>query len=310
MAPLRSPARERRDIFRLRSRFSRSGLRRIKACVALALVGTACGAEPSGAKTPPVALKLAPPTPGWRYEELRRIPAPEAGQGVAADRDHLYAINNYTIGKYEKTAGRRVAVWDGGKGGAIIHLNAGIVRDGRLYCAHSNYPGVPNLGSVEIFDTATLKHVGSHSFGRMDGSFTWLDRRNGRWIACFVHYAKRGGEPGRGPEWTQIIELDDEWRRTGGWALPADFAEHIGPRGYSVSGGAFGPKGLLYATGHDHPELYALEFPTAGPSLQWIATMPITTEGQAFGWDPVDRTILYTVGRRAKEIIVGRVTAP
>ena len=77
-----------------------------------------------------------------------------------------------------------------------------------------------------------------------------------------------------------------------------------------MSGGAFGPRGLLYATGHDHPELYVLDFPEAGSALKWIATVPITTEGQAFGWDPAEPGVLYTVGRRTREVIVGRVIAP
>lgn len=283
-------------------------------------------ADPVAKPEPPPPLKLATPTPGWRYEESRRFPAPEAGQGAAADREFVYAINNFTIAKYRKATGERVAVWDGGKHGPLIHMNAGIVHEGRLYCAHSNYPGVPHLSSIEIFDTATLKHVGSHSLGRADGSLTWIERRErsamltktgdatsssaGTWIACFVHYAKRGGEPGRGPEWTQIVEFDDRWQRLRGWSLPADFMAHIGQRGYSVSGGAFGPRGLLYATGHDHPELYVLDFPTAGSSLKWIATIPITTEGQAFGWDPADPGVLYTIGRKTREVIVGRVTVP
>src|SRR6187402_1082466 len=75
------------------------------------LLGAVFGADP----LPP--LKLAPPTPGWRYEESRRFPAPEAGQAAAADREFIYAINNFTIAKYRKTTGERVAVWDGGKGG-------------------------------------------------------------------------------------------------------------------------------------------------------------------------------------------------
>jgi hypothetical protein len=166
------------------------------------------------------------------------------------------------------------------------------------------------LSSVEIFETARLNHVGSHSFGRTDGSLTWLDRREGKWIACFVHYGKRGGEPGRGPEWTRLVELDDQWRQLRGWALPADLMAHIGTRGYSLSGGAFGPRGFLYATGHDNPELYVLDFPTAGPALKWIATVPITAEGQAFGWDPAAAGVLYTIGRKTREIIVGRVTLP
>lgn len=249
-----------------------------------------------------------PSAGGWRYEELRRFPAAEAGQGVAVDAEFFYAINNYTLGKYRKSTGERVAVWDGGKGGPIIHMNAGIVHEGRLYCAHSNYPGVPMLSSVEIFDTATLRHVGSHSFGRADGSLTWVDRRGGKWIACFVHYGKRGGEPGKGPEWTRVVEFDDAWRQLRGWGLPADLVAAIGAKGYSVSGGAFGPKGLLFATGHDERELYVLDFPEAGAALKWIATIPITAEGQAFGWDATAPGMLYTVGRKQREVIVGRVS--
>ncbi len=238
------------------------------------------------------------------------MPAPEAGQGVAVDREFLYAINNHTIAKYRKTGGERVAVWEGGNDGPIIHLNAGVVFEGRVYCAHSNYPGVPMLSSVEIFDATTLEHAGSHSFGRTDGSLTWVDRRDGKWFACFVHYGKRGGEPGKGPEWTQIVEFDDQWRRLRGWALPAELVAHLGTRGYSVSGGAFGPRGLLYATGHDNPELYVLDFPVAGASLKWVATVPIAAEGQAFGWDPQEPGMLYTIGQKRRDIVVGRVTLP
>jgi hypothetical protein len=276
----------------------------------LSVVPATAAEKSTTPKAPLPPLTLAPPTPGWRYVESRRIPAPEAGQGVVADADSLYAINNHTVAKYGKQTGERLAVWEGGAEGSIHHLNAGVVFGGRLYCAHSNYPAVPMLSSVEIFDAATLQHVDSHSLGRMDGSFTWLDRRADHWIACFVHYGKKGGEPGRGPEWTQLLEFDDQWRRTGGWGFPAEFVAHIGQRGYSASGGAMGPRGLLYVTGHDHPELYVLGFPEGGSVLKWIATIPITAEGQAFGWDPKDAGVLYTIGRRSREIIVGRVTPP
>lgn len=266
---------------------------------------------------------LSPPlgqltTPGWTYTELRRFKAPEAGQGVAADREHVYVINNHTIGKYRKDTGVRVAQWEGGAGGEIVHLNAGLIHEGRLYGVHSNYPGVPMLSSLEIFDPVTLTHVGTHSFGRMDGSFTWLDRRpgsgagvaGGRWIACFVHYGNRAAEPSRSPAWTQILALDDEWRRTGGWALPPGLMARFGDRGYSASGGAFGPGGYLYLTGHDNTELYVVDFPRAGSVMKWIATIPFPSEGQAFCWDPFEPGTLYSILRRTREVIVGRVTMP
>jgi len=253
----------------------------------------------------------APGPDGWRFEELRRLPAPEARQGVAADADFLFAIGNQELGQYRKATGERVRGWACPEGEPLVHLNAGVVHRGRLYCAHSNYPGVPMQSSVEIWDAATLRPVGSHSFGRTDGSLTWIDRRDGRWLACFVHYGKKGGEPGRGPEWTRLVEFDDEWRPTGrGWMFPAGLIARLGSRGYSVSGGAIGPGGCLFVTGHDEPELYVLAFPSAGSSLEWLATIPVPAEGQAFGWDPQEPGVIHLLARKTREIVTGRVTAP
>lgn len=247
---------------------------------------------------------------GWRYVDLRRWPAAEARQGVAVDADFFYVIANHAVGKYRQDTGERVARWECPKGEPLVHLNAGVVRDGRLYCAHSNYPGVPMQSSVEIFDTATLRHVGSRSFGRSDGSLTWLDWRDGRWIACFVHYGRKGGEPGRGPEWTRLVEFDEQWREQGGWVFPDALMARLGERGFSVSGGAFGPGGFLYVTGHDHRELYLLELPSGGAVLKWIATVPIAAQGQAFGWDPQEPDLLYSLSRDGREVLVGRIEPP
>jgi len=249
----------------------------------------------------------AEPSAERHFTELRRYPAIEARQGVAADADFLYPVSNFALGKYRKDTGERVASWECPEGDPLTHLNSGVVYQDRIYCAHSNYPGVPHLSSIEVWDTTTLRHVASHSLGRTDGSLTWVDRRNGHWIACFVHYAKRGGEPGRGPEWTRLVELDDEWRETGGWGLPADLAARLGSRGYSLSGGAVGPDGNLYVTGHDETELHVLAFPTAGPALRWITTIHIPAEGQGFAWDPVDRGLIHFILKRTKEVITGRI---
>lgn len=256
------------------------------------------------------SVRSAPPAGDWKYVDIRRIPAPEARQGVAVDDEYLYVISNHALGKYRKTTGERVGGWECPEGDPLTHLNAGIVHEGRLYCAHSNYPGVPHLSSVEIWDTATMRHVGSHSFGRADGSFTWLDRHNGRWIACFVHYGGKGGEPSRGPEWTRLVEFDDDWRQTGGWAFPENLMQKLAARGFSVSGGAFGPGGHLFVTGHDDTALFVLAMPEAGPTLKWVATIPISAQGQAFSWDPREPSLLYTLSKAGREILVGRVQAP
>lgn len=257
------------------------------------------------------ARPAGPGPGGWRFEEQGRFRAEEARQGTAADGEHVYVISNHDLGKYRKTTRERVATWGCPEGEPLIHLNAGVVHEGRLYCAHSNYPGVPHTGSVEIWDPATLAHVGSVSLGRTDGSLTWVDRREGKWLACFVHYAKRGGEPGRGPEWTRLVEYDDAWRPTGrGWVFPPDLLAYFGARGYSVSGGAIGPGGRLFVTGHDEPELCVLEFPAAGPVLRWVASIPVPAEGQAFSWDPVEPGVVHLILKRTREVITGRVHGP
>ncbi len=252
----------------------------------------------------------APPGPGgWRFEELRRFAAPEARQGVAADADFLFVISNHELGKYPKDGGPRVTAWGCPEGEPLVHLNAGVVYSDLLYAAHSNYPGVPHVGSVEIWEPATLRHVGSMSLGRTDGSLTWFDRREGRWLACFVHYAGRGGEPGRDPRWSRLVEHDDEWRPTGrGWVFPPALIAHLGTRGYGMSGGAIGPGGLLFVTGHDETELCVLEFPAAASTLRWVATIPMTAEGQAFAWDPVEPGVIHLILKRTREVITGRVT--
>ena len=272
------------------------------------LFGFACLALAALAADQP-ALATVPGPVGWRFQELRRFKAPEARQGVAADADFLYVISNHDLGKYSKAGGVRLAAWSCPAGDPLTHVNAGLVHQGRLYGAHSNYPGVPHVSSVEIWEPATLRHLGSINFGRTDGSLTWIDRRAGRWLACFVHYVGRGGEPGKDQRWTRLAEFDDDWRPTGrGWVFPDSLIAHLGARGFSMSGGALGPDGLLFVTGHDEKELCVLEFPTVGSTLRWVATIPMTAEGQAFAWDPLEPGVIHLILKGTRAVITGRVT--
>lgn len=245
-----------------------------------------------------------PQTPTWRHEETRRFPDIDAHQGVAVDGQFFYAILTRALGKYRKDTGERVSGWEGPKEGPIKHLNAGIVADGLLYCAHSNYPEQPPVSSVEIWNPKTMKHVNTHSFGRYEGSLTWIDRRKNNWIACFAHYAKEGSETGN-PSLTQVVEFDDQWRRVGGWVFPDKLIKRFAGR--SASGGAFGPGGFLFVTGHDAKELYVLSIPEAGSVLKWEETIPISAEGQSFSWDPARPNAFYSISRRTREVIVSRI---
>lgn len=260
------------------------------------LIGTVCASE---------SPKPAP----WHYEESVRFKAPEARQAVVADDHYFYVISNHDLGKYDRKTHERVAAWSCPEGEPLTHVNAGVLYQGRLYGAHSNFPGVPNASSVETWDPETLRHIGSISLGRTDGSLTWFDRRDGHWVVCFVHYGREGGEPGKGPEWTRLVEYDDDWKPTGrGWIFPNDLMKQLGARGFSVSGGAFGPGGKLYVTGHDDAALYALEFPEAGSTLKWVYTVPVSTTGQAFDWDDSGDGTLYTINKPTREVVIGKVS--
>ena len=245
------------------------------------------------------------PTPTWRSEELRRFPAPEANQAVAVDGQHFYAIGNYVIAKYEKKTGKRLSSWECEKAKPLIHLNSGIVHGGSLYCAHSNYPGVPMVSSIEIWDTATLRHTGTYSFGISAGSATWIDFRRERRYITFGHYGNRAGETNRDARWTSLLEFDNDWRRLQAWVYPDELMAKLGE--FTISGGTFGPDGRMYCTGHDNAEIYVLGFPTGGSVLTFDGVFASPNHGQGIAWDRSEPWTLYSIDRARREVIVTRV---
>ncbi len=242
---------------------------------------------------------------GRRAEEIRRIPAGEANQAVAADDRHLYAIDNHAIGKYVKRTGERVAEWRCERGQPLIHLDSGVVYDGVLWCTHSNFPGVPMTNSIETWDAATLEHTGSYSFGVMGGSATWMDFYEGSRYVTFGHYRNDADEADRDPRWTMLVQFDDDWGRRQAWVYPAELVSKLG--NYSISGGVFTPEGKLYCTGHDNAEVYVLTFPEGGSTLVLEETIPMPMHGQGIALDPADPALLYGIDRPRREIVVTRV---
>ena len=235
-----------------------------------------------------------------QHQELKRFKAEEAHQGVAVDDAHFYAITNAAIGKYRKDTGERVGVWKEAKDGHIKHLNAGLVLDGKLYCAHSNYPEMPMKSSVEIWDAQTMQHLESMDLTDAEGSLTWVDRREGRWYACYAQYAKTGD-----PAKTRIVTFDGQWKKLGELRFPGEMVAKFGKN--SSSGGSFGPDGHLFITGHDAQELYVLDLPAKGDVLVWKTAIPISAYGQAFAWDRKEAGALYSIDRKTHEVIVSRL---
>jgi hypothetical protein len=257
------------------------------------------------------SLPAAPPPELTRHglvaTELARWPVRGANQGVAVDAGHFYGIGNHVLVKHRKSDGVRVAEWISPRGGPLVHLNGGHVAAGRLVLAHSNFPQLPMASSLEIHDAATLAPVSTRSFGPQLGSLTWAEWRDGSWWACFANYNDQGTTPGFDQRWTHVARFDAEWRQLESWLFPPQVVATWGRS--ACSGGSWGDDGLLYVTGHDAKELYVLRLPRSGVVLEYVTTIDVPFEGQAWAWDrtrPGER-IIYGISRARHEVVVARI---
>ncbi|USI71489.1 hypothetical protein [Sphingomonas morindae] len=250
---------------------------------------------------PPPPSLAAPALPAAR--PVRRLPAADAHQGVAAGGDALYAIDDSAIARLDPASGRVVRRWQGDPA-RYPHINSCIVRGARLICAASSYPAVPMWSRMEVFDAVSLRPLASR---RIDGpgSLTWLDWHKGGWWACYANYDGKGGVPGRDHAATRLVRYDRHFRETGRWPLPPALLDRLAPR--SASGGAWGADGLLYMTGHDRPELYAVRVPATGDRLTLVATIATPTGGQAISWDPRRPRLLWSIDRAGSAVVASQV---
>ncbi|MCX6941283.1 MAG: hypothetical protein NTX09_11210 [Verrucomicrobia bacterium] len=255
----------------------------------------------------PAAPKAELTHHGLVAEELRRWKPRGANQGVAVDAHHFYGIGNYVVGKYDKTTGARVAEWVGLRGGATIHLNGGLIQDGQLVLAHSNFPQLPMASSLEYFDPATVQPVKSLSLGIRHGSLTWAEKKEGFWWACFAHYNDQVTAPGTDNRSTLFGKFDDQWNVLESWIFPPQVIASWGKS--SSSGGSWGDDGLLYTTGHDEKKLYVLRVPKMGVTLDYVTTIDVPFEGQSWAWDRSDPRVIYGIIRRTGEVVVARIPA-
>jgi len=240
----------------------------------------------------------APTHANSTLEQIGEFNVPEANQGIAVDARHFYALDNQAIAKYDKKTGTLVKKWQGPKDGPIHHLDGGIVMDGKLYAAHSNYPDWPMTSSLEIWDTETMEHIGSHSFGINWGSLTWADFHDGFWWMTFANYDQLLG-PGKTPYGykaaTQMIKFTTDFRMVESWVLPRPLLEKF--EDMSNSGGSWGPDGFLYLTGHDPAELYRMKLPAAGSVLELVDAIQMNVRGQGIAWDRSDPGVIYGIVR-------------
>jgi hypothetical protein len=241
--------------------------------------------------------------------ELGRWSIPEANQAAAVDAAHFYGIGNRTLVKHRKDTGERVAEWSSPKEGPIVHFNFGYVDGRRLVLSHSNFPQLPPASSIEVHDTRSLQLIESHSLGVRPGSLTWAVRHRGSWWGCFAYYNDQGTMPGYNQRSTYLGEFDDRWQMLRSWLFPEAFIATWGES--SSSGGDWGDDGLLYATGHDAPELHVMRLPRQGVVLEHVTTLAVPFEGQGWAWDRSARgqRVIYGISRARKEVIAAQIPA-
>ncbi|MPZ61386.1 MAG: hypothetical protein GEU93_08830 [Propionibacteriales bacterium] len=233
----------------------------------------------------------------------------DATQSVAVDQWFFYAVDNRSITKHDRATGTPLLRFAERPDGPITHLDSGVVVDGRLYAAHSNYPEWPMESSIEVFDTRTMRHVASHSLGINRGSLTWLDFHDGAWWAGFANYDREmpraGGEtePYGHTHNTRVVRMSENFRVVQSCTIPEGVLDRFGDM--SNSGGSWGPDGRLWLTGHDRPEAYVMEIPATGSELEWIATTDLPEiQGQGIAWEGTEApSALWGISRRDSQVI-------
>lgn len=217
-----------------------------------------------------MAVDAGEPLPVWR--RTGTLPAVEAFQAAAADRTHVYAVSSTRVAQYDRATGKRLRV----SKGPAQHLNSGFLWNGKLYCAHSNYPRTPEISALKVLDLKSLELSTFRDFGDFGGSLTWAVRKEGAWWCNFARYGKDNGR-------TFLVRFDAAWKEQGRWTYPPEVVQALGS--YSLSGGLWRGEDLL-VTGHDDPVVFRLRLPAKGSVLEYRGKEMVPFTGQGIAEDP------------------------
>src|SRR5438876_1150458 len=94
-----------------------------------------------------VSSSLGAPLPTSKegaYLATKSFVTPNATQAAVADENYVYSISNSLIIKHDRESGKEIAK----SSGEATHLNSGFFWDGKMYCAHSNYPKKPDESDI------------------------------------------------------------------------------------------------------------------------------------------------------------------
>jgi hypothetical protein len=248
------------------------------ACLTIGFPGPLLAEQPASAST------SLPLHAGWTT--AARIATPHATQAAAADERHLYAISNTSVARIDRRTGRLLAT---ASHPTTKHLNSGFVHEGRLYCAHSNYPATPHASDIRVYDPADDGLDVFHVFADPPGSLVWCVKKDGNWWCCFAHYGNDNHQ-------TCLVEyaeggLERELRR---FLFPHQVVADWD--GMSASGGIWLGDEIL-ASHHHFRVLYRLRLPRQSQQvLELVEAVACPFPGQGFAVDPAAVGLAATDG--------------
>jgi endonuclease/exonuclease/phosphatase family metal-dependent hydrolase len=210
---------------------------------------------------------------GAAWKAKQKLPATEAHQAAAADRNFFYAISSRVIAKYDRKSDKRVATSEG----EAKHLNSGFFWKGKLLCAHSNYPIKPERSEIKVLNVETMKLTTFKDLSNASGSLTWVLRRDGFWWCNFAFYGAENQK-------TSLVKYDENWQELARWTYPKKVISQLGS--HSLSGGIWRGQ-ELWVTGHDDPVTFRLSLPKRGSELEYVDQHFVPFTGQGFANDPV-----------------------
>lgn len=237
-------------------------------------------------------LALAIAAQAAEVTQVSTLSAPEGNQAAAADERFVYAIGSATVAKYDRATGQRVAV----STGPAHHMNSGFLWEGKLLCAHSNFPQKPEQSQIMALDPATMVLTVFKDFGESSGSLTWVVREGDAWWCTFAFYGATNAR-------TRLVKFDSDWKELAEWTYPPAVISDLGTM--SISGGVW-RDGKLLAIGHDKRTIYRLRLPAQGTVLELIDTIPCPFPGQGLAIDAKSGQ-LVGIEREKKRVVFGEL---
>jgi arylsulfatase A len=221
----------------------------------------------------------------------KEFAAAEAHQAATADGEFVYAISSQAIAKYDRKTGFRIAT----STGKAQHLNSGYAWKGKILCAHSNYPNMPERSEIKQLDPVSMRLTDFHNFGDFGGSLTWVVRDSQGWLCNFAKYGSDNAK-------TFLVRFDDDWQELQRWTYPPEVVAKWGT--YSTSGGIWRQQ-RLWITDHDHGRVDILRIPSDDGVLVSVSdgevTVPFT--GQGIAEDPLSGGLIG-ISRARRKIII------